>query len=259
MERHTVFLIEPDAAAARALATLLKPRYSVTSAPSAATARTWLRGGMPDLIVLELALPDTDGLVFCAELRARGRAGLLIHSWCASQRERLLTLRLGADDFVPKPADPAELEARIDALLRRIFPKPGRATLLRSASPAVPAQAGPSVGVQRIGDLMIDRERMIAKANDRPLYLTHTEFRLLSFFARRLGQPLSRNDLAQTTGGYEHIAGTRSLDMHVRRLRLKLSGAPGRIPVIVAMRGLGYRMMEPAERMDPMAHSFPAA
>ena len=115
------------------------------------------------------------------------------------------------------------------------------------------------MGEQRIGDLVIDRERMIARANDRPLYLTHTEFRLLSFFARRLGQPLSRDELAQTTGGYEYIAGTRSLDMHVRRLRLKLSGASGRIPVIVALRGLGYRMMGPAERMDSTAHSLPAA
>ena len=248
LDRPTILLIDPDPDAAARLKDLLSVRCTVHAVTSAATARLWLAAAAkpPALVILELDLPDADGLLVCAELRARTSGALLVHTARSDQRDMLLSLRLGADDFVLKPGDPAEIEARVGALLRRTA---------RSAQAALtPGSARrDSSDIQRVGDLVIDRERATATLGGRRLHLTQTEFRLLSAFARRIEEPLAREDLARVAGDYEYVAGTRSLDMHVRRLRAKLRAAReegelpagARIPTIVPVRGIGYRMTSP--------------
>ena len=256
-DRPTVLLIDPDHLEAARLRHLLSLRYTVEAVPDAAAAHAWraTTERPPTLVVLELELPDVDGLILCADLRSRTAAALLVHTSRDSRRDLVLSLRLGADDFVVKPADPSELEARIGALMRRAARSVSSGAATRSASaPRDPA------GVQRIGDLVIDRERATATIGDRRLALTQTEFRLLSAFARHLDEALPRQELARQAGDDAYVAGTRALDMHVRRLRAKLHAAlevatthtdpaqtaPGsRLPAIVPVRGLGYRMTSP--------------
>ena len=263
LDRPTILIVDPDPTGAARLASLLSLRYTVEVAPDAASAHARLGETTrpPALVVLELELPDVDGLILCAGLRARTSAALLVHTTRDTRRDLVLSLRLGADDFVAKPADPAELEARIGALIRRAA---------RSATPgaAPAATVRQSAGAQRVGDLVIDRERATATIGERRLALTQTEFRLLSAFARRLDEPLPRHELARVAGDDAYVAGTRALDMHVRRLRAKLHvaqetaaapGTPGafgafgahatpatRLPAIVPVRGVGYRMISPA-------------
>lgn len=247
-ERRTVLLIEPDEDAARAVVEELATRYRVAVVRSAAAARAWLGASTPAAIVLELALPDTDGLIFCAQLRARTFAPLLVHSSLTGPRELVLSLRLGADDFVAKPALPGEIEARIGALLRRAD-RTSRPRNRAHAAPGPAAATGSVSGgtsgdaVQKIGDLTIDREGLSVSVAGRLLYLTASELRVLLALSRHVNEPLSRAELARLSGGPAHLAGSRSLDMHVRRLRAKLRAASGRVPGIVPVRGFGYRMV----------------
>jgi DNA-binding response OmpR family regulator len=242
--QRTILVVEPDAVAARSTAALLGGRHRVITVPTARAAREWLATASPDLVILELVLPDTDGLLLLSEIKARSDASLLVYTSRTGHRELLLSLRLGADDFLAKPADPAELEARVGALLRRMAKRAqGTGRLERGR----PTREGAEHG-QRLGDLVIDRDRSRVTAAGVPLHLTHTEYRLLSVFARRLAEPLSRDELSELVGGYEYIAGTRSLDMHVRRLRAKLRAAPGRVPAILSLRGYGYRLVDAPDR-----------
>ena len=243
-ERKTVLLIQPDDSTARELAAELTTRYRVAIVGTAAAAREWLSSAAPDAVVLELALPDADGLIFCAHLRSRTTAPLLVYTVQSGSRELLLSLRLGADDFVAKPAMPGEIEARIGALLRRA----DAASRARGRMPARPT-SGPDAqppfhpSLQWIGDLAIDREGLSVTVAGKPLYLTASEYRLLLVLARHLNDPVSRVELARLSGGPEYLAGSRSLDMHVRRLRAKLRAARGKVPGIVPVRGFGYRMV----------------
>ena len=258
LERSTLLVVEPDAGVASELRALLGIRYAVHVVGGAAAARAWLAAASqrPDIVIFELALPDADGLIFCAELRAVTDAALLVHTSLSGQRELVLSLRLGADDFVAKPADQEELEARLGALVRRTARS--RRASVRARALELTRDSGATL--QTIGDLSVDRERAEASIGGRVVHLTQAEFRLLSAFARHVGVPLGRDQLARLTTGHEHIAGTRSLDMHVRRLRWKLraaaaavgagagdrGGAAIRVPVIAALRGYGYRMIAPA-------------
>ena len=256
LDRPSILIVDPDPGAAARLSSLLSLRYAVDVVPSAAATQAWLAEAPrpPAVVVLELELPDVDGLILCADLRARTPAAVLVHTRRDSQRDLVLSLRLGADDFVPKPGDEAELEARIGALVRRMARNATGSGATRTAGSG-PARetAGGQAGAQRVGDLVVDRERATAMVGERRLYLTQTEFRLLSVFARRLGEPLARAELARIAGDYAYVAGTRALDMHVRRLRAKLraiatAGGPGEeaaLPAIVPVRGIGYRMLAP--------------
>jgi DNA-binding response OmpR family regulator len=269
-DRQTVLLVEPEEEAAARLTAELAPRYRIVVVGSAAATRAWLGAATPAAIVMELQLPDADGLIFCAQLRSRTAAPLLVYTVRTGTRDLLLSLRLGADDFVAKPAEPGEIEARVGALIRRAdrtARAQGRAAGARygarEASPrGAPATASPGAAaplatenLQRIGDLAIDREGLSVSVMGRPLYLTASELRLLLVLARHLNEPLSRVDLARLSGGSEYLAGSRSLDMHVRRLRAKLRSAPGRMPGIIPVRSFGYRMVHAGQDTQAVSSS----
>jgi DNA-binding response OmpR family regulator len=223
----TVMLVEDDDAIARTLTDALDSAdYRVWLASNGAEARTLLEQTTPDLIILDLMLPDIDGLVLCSTLRAATDAPIVICSATADRRDAVLGLKLGADDFIPKPFDIYELEARLAAVLRRAA---------RSVDSAPPNEV-------RVGELVIDRSRRRVTLGGRQIQLTPTEFRLVSTLAGRADQILSRQELAMAVWGYEDSSAGRTIDVHIRRLRVKLKSARVSPPPIVAVRGFGYRM-----------------
>jgi two-component system response regulator BaeR len=231
----TVLLVEDDPTTAEALTDILTENgYTVWHAQDGAQARAMLEEAHPDLVVLDLMLPDTDGLVLCANLKAVADVPIVICSGTVRKRDTILGFKLGADDFIAKPFDLAEFEARVQAVLRR-----------RQASrPSQPAPPADSVSV---GPLSIDRARSRVTLGDQTIQLTRTEFRILQALAARPDEILSRDELSQMLWGRPEPAGSRAIDMHVRRLRVKLGQVEGDAPPIVSVRGFGYKIVPPEQ------------
>jgi len=226
-----VLVIEDNPATARALTELLEINsYHVTTAEDGTTAKTLLDEIQPDLIILDLMLPDVDGLVLCADLKARMDVPIIVCSGTNRKRDGTLALRLGADDFVAKPFDMYDLEARVEAVLRRS----SRAKTERTVSEPDHYQ---------IGDLSISRSRRHVTLGGRELQVTPTEYRLLSALASRPDDVLTRDELAQHVWGYEDASSGRAIDVHIRRLRMKLETGAAPPPRITSVRGLGYKML----------------
>jgi DNA-binding response OmpR family regulator len=227
----TIMLVEDDHAVAQTLTdTLESSGYRVWLAETGADARTLLDQTRPDLIILDLMLPDVDGLVLCSGLKAVADVPIVICSATPQKRDAILGLKLGADDFIAKPFDIYELEARVEAVLRRT-------SYMRVA------QASPSPpGHIRVGELIIDRSRRRVTLGGEPIQLTPTEYRLVSALASRPDEILSRDDLATLVWGYQDASSGRTIDVHIRRLRVKLAQGPVPAPAIVAVRGFGYKM-----------------
>ena len=233
----TIMLVEDDAAIAQTLTDALEASsYRVWHAENGADARALLEQRRPDLIILDLMLPDVDGLVLCSGLKTIADVPIIICSATPQKRDAILGLKLGADDFVAKPFDIYELEARVEAVLRRTSQS-------RHAEPA--AAAADHI---RIGDLVIDRSRRRVTLGGEPIQLTPTEYRLVSALASRPDEILSRDELAQLVWGYQDASSGRTIDVHIRRLRVKLGQGPVPAPAIVAVRGFGYKISleEPA-------------
>jgi DNA-binding response OmpR family regulator len=164
----TILLVEDDSAVADMLVDRLGSKgYRVWRAESAAEAKAALEKAAPDLVILDLTLPDTSGLVFCADLQARPDIPIIICSGTPRKEDAVLGLKLGADDFVAKPFSVDELEARVEAVLRRVAP--------RSA-----AAGSPPPTRHQVGELVVDEERCRATLGGEKLPLTPTEYRLLS-------------------------------------------------------------------------------
>ena len=224
-------LVEDDAPIAQTLTDALESTgYRVWHVENGADAKALLEQRRPDLIILDLMLPDIDGLVLCSGLKSIADVPIVICSATPQKRDAILGLKLGADDFVAKPFDIYELEARIEAVLRRTSHS-------RQAEPAAP----PSDHM-RVGDLVIDRSRRRVTLGGEPIQLTPTEYRLVSALASRPDEILSRDELAQLVWGYQDASSGRTIDVHIRRLRVKLSHGPVPAPAIVAVRGFGYKI-----------------
>ncbi len=179
----------------------------------------------PDLIVLDLMLPGLDGLEVMRRVRERERDGTAIILLTArgEESDRIVGLRLGADDYVVKPFSPAELVARVDAVLRRRDTAPG-------PEPAL-----------RFGDLEIDPAgRRVAVAGE-PVALTQREFDLLAFLARHPGQAFTRNQLMDHVWRYSFYTDTSTVTVHIRRLRAKIEPDPAQPRHVETVWGVGYR------------------
>ena len=184
---------------------------------------------MPDLILLDLMLPDIDGLVLCSQLKGVSDVPVIICTASGRRSDPVLGLKLGADDFVRKPFDVDDLVARVEAVLRRARRRPARGL----------APLGPPV--VRVGELVIEPTRRRARLGGESLPLTPTEFRLLTVLAQS-DDVLSRDYLAQEVWGYADASNSRTIDVHIRRLRVKLASRSVPGPVIIAVRGTGYRI-----------------
>ncbi|HEY2933867.1 MAG TPA: response regulator transcription factor [Acidobacteriota bacterium] len=178
------------------------------------------------LVILDLMLPDMDGVEICKRLKAREgtrRLPVLILSARRSEADRILGLELGADDYLPKPFSPRELVLRVQAVLRRT----------ESTD-----RGGKSVVV---GPLVFDSENYSACLHGRQLELTVTEFKLLDYLTQRLGRVVRREDLLENVWGYRYEGGSRTVDTHIQRLRQKLGSLGDWIETV---RGVGYRLRE---------------
>jgi two-component system phosphate regulon response regulator PhoB len=200
--------------------------YDVITAEDGAAALKKARHSLPELIILDLMLPELDGLEVCKILRAdlsTKDIPILMLTAKAEEIDRILGLELGARDYVTKPFSPRELVLRVRNLLK---PKD--------------ADENESQHLQ-IGDLDIDIPRHVATLNRKPLDLTATEFRLLVLLVQRRGRVQTRDQLLQDVWNYENSIDTRTVDTHIRRLRDKLGKAARHLDTV---RGVGYRFLE---------------
>jgi DNA-binding response OmpR family regulator len=199
--------------------------YETTVAATGHDALGSAEATRPDVVVLDLMLPDIDGLEVMRRLRRddHRRGAIILLTARGEESDRVVGLRLGADDYVVKPFSPAELVARVDALLRRIDPVPERQPPLR------------------FDGLEIDPAARRALLDGQPLELTQREFELLLFLARHPGQAFTRDQLMEHVWQYTFYIDTSTVTVHIRRLRAKLEPDPPRPRFIQTVWGVGYR------------------
>ena len=205
-------------------AILKKDRFRVREFANGKTFLGSFREGPPDLVILDLMLPDADGFAICRKLRADSILSgvpIIILTARAEEADRLLGLDLGADDYVVKPFSPRELTARVKAVLRRSSPDAGRTRV----------DAG--------GGIVIDLDTMETYADGRPLTLTIAELRILQLLASRIGWVFSRQKILDHLWGEGKTVTDRSVDVHVKHLRDKLGPDGQRI---INVRGIGYKL-----------------
>jgi len=227
----SILLAEDDPAIATMLKDVLELKgYCVWHAETGAEVEAILKDSLPDLIILDLMLPDTHGLVLFFDIKARADIPVIICSGTKRKADATLGLRLGAEDFVAKPFSSLELQARIEAVLRR--------NQVRRA----PDNNG-DVASEQFGPLLVDRTRCRASIDDNELPLTPTEFRLLSLVVTRADEVVPKKDLAESVwGDYDPDIG-RTLDVHMRRLRGKLRSSGANAPTLQTIRSFGYRLV----------------
>ena len=182
----------------------------------------------PDLIVLDIIMPEADGLDVCRQIRQSSRVPILFLSSRDEELDRILGLELGGDDYLTKPFSPRELVARVKALLRRSLPPP--------------ADSAAAKAIVCHGPLRLDPARHECLWHGKTVTLTATEFSLLYTLAKRPGRVFSRADLVARAYEEPHVVTERTVDSHVRRLRSKLSGDAGE--PIETVYGVGYRLRE---------------
>jgi two-component system alkaline phosphatase synthesis response regulator PhoP len=207
---------------------LRKAHYDVLIAGDGRQALQLARDASPDLILLDLMLPEVDGLDVCRELRKSTSVPIIMVTALGEETDRVVGLEVGADDYITKPFGMREVLARVKAVLRRAHPDEGNTapvTILR----------GP-------GDVTIDVERRLVTAGEQPLELTRLEFDLLHCLMANAGRVLSRERLLEQAWGYDFAGDTRAVDSAVKRLRAALRSASAEADAIEAVRGVGYRL-----------------
>jgi two-component system alkaline phosphatase synthesis response regulator PhoP len=205
---------------------LVSEGYEVETARDGLTGISRALEGSFDLILLDVMLPGKDGFEVCRELRQRGLQIPIVMLTARGQVvDRVVGLKLGADDYVTKPFEMIELLARIEALFRR-----ARAPL--ASSPA---------GTYAFGDIRVDFRRAEVFRDGQPVGLSAMEFKLLTFFIQNRGALLTRDELLDKVWGYDAMPTTRTVDVHVASLRQKLERQPSRPEYILTVHRRGYR------------------
>ncbi len=221
---RTILVVDDDKKIVDLVTLYLKrDGYNVLKAYDGREALDVARRKQPDLIVLDLMLPELDGTDVCRLLRAESSVPIIMLTARSTDEDKLRGLDIGADDYVTKPFNPRELVARIRAVLRRIAPQE------------------PPAADRRFGDLVISFVRHEVRVGDRPVNLTPTEFRLLEAMAREPGRAFTRAELLDRVFGYDYDGIERTIDVHIMNLRRKIEPTPGQPRFIVTVPGVGYR------------------
>jgi DNA-binding response OmpR family regulator len=218
-----ILVVEDDAAIAVGLEDdLTLEGYQVEIARDGEAGLTRARGGDFDLVLLDVALPRKDGFEVCRELRRGGaKVPIIMLTAKTHEAEKVLGLEVGADDYVTKPFSPAELRARVKAVLRR-------------AAHDTPDE-------YRFGDVHVDFVRLELRRAGGVVRVTPTELKLLSVFVRNRGRALSRQEITDEVWGEGTAITPRVVDTHVANLRQKVEADPAAPAFIVGVRGVGYR------------------
>jgi DNA-binding response OmpR family regulator len=215
------------------IATLESEGYAVTAASDGAQALKVYGQGKFELVILDVMMPKASGYDVCRELRGRGeRVPVLFLTAKGEEIDKVVGLKLGADDYVTKPFGVHELLARVEALLRRARGNGSKTTEIGSELPPV----------FRFGAAEIDRHKFTATVRGREATaLTARELKLLEVFAARAGEVLSRDALLNAAWGVDYFGTTRTLDQHVAQLRKKIERAPDTPTTLITVHGVGYR------------------
>jgi DNA-binding response OmpR family regulator len=223
----TVLLVEDERRLRELVRSYLeRAGFTVLSTGSGAEAITLAASAGPDLVILDLGLPDVPGETVAREVRAAAPVPILMLTAKSSEEDRITGLELGADDYVTKPFSPRELVLRVQAILRR-------------GAPAAAAQDVRSYGA---GALVIDEPRRLATVRGAQVELTPTEWGILVALATVPGRVYSRSELINRVRGYEFEGYERTVDSHVKNLRRKIGDDPGNPAVIQTVLSGGYRL-----------------
>jgi DNA-binding response OmpR family regulator len=229
-----ILIVEDDPDIAELVARYLdKAGFTADRVASGREALQTIAERPPDLVVLDLMLPHMDGLEVCRLLRAHEATAaipIIMLTARAEESERIVGLELGADDYLAKPFSPNELVARVRALLRRTQ----RGAADRASSPGSRPLA--------YGPIALDADRHVVSSGGKTVTLTAKEFLLLEYLMRHRGRVLSRDVLLTDVWGYRYTGGTRTVDVHVRRLREKL---PVLAEGLVTVKQFGYKLVDP--------------
>jgi DNA-binding response OmpR family regulator len=224
---HRLLFIEDDADIRAALGLVLEDEgYEVIEAASGEEGIERFASDAPDLVLLDVRLPDISGFEVCRRLRARHTTPIIMVTAQTDTHDLVAGLEAGADDYVTKPVVAKELSARIRAALRR--------TTLN--------QAMGDESLVRFGDVVVNRMAGTVTKRGEELSLTKTEYRLMVEFAEHPNMVLSRDQLLERVWGYDYLGDSRLVDAHIRRLRVKIEDKPDDPRVLLTVRGLGYRM-----------------
>ena len=217
-----ILLVEDDARLAEMVSGYLgEAGYRTSVAPTGEDAVATHAGGLFDLVVLDLMLPDIDGLEVCKRIRARADTPILMLTARGDAMDRAVGLELGADDYLPKPFEPRELLARIKAILRR-------------------GRGAAATEILRFGRLEIDVDARQARLDDVAVDLTGYQFALLLELARNAGRVLSRDILMDRLRNERLEAFDRSIDVHISRIRAAIEENPKKPRRVITVRGAGY-------------------
>jgi DNA-binding response OmpR family regulator len=197
--------------------------YRVTTARNGREALLVTRHEKPDLIILDLTMPEMDGLEFTRRLRQEKNTPIIMLTARVEETDRIIGLEMGADDYVTKPFSPREIVSRVRAVLRRVQPEPV------------------TVEVLRAGKLVLDRNEHGLTVDGRPVALTPTEFDLLATLMAHPGRAFSRMGLLERVQGEAFAAYERTIDAHVKNLRAKIEPDPSKPRYILTVFGVGYK------------------
>ncbi|GAA1994399.1 response regulator transcription factor [Amycolatopsis minnesotensis] len=222
-----ILVAEDDAKQSHLIrAYLEREGHSVLVAADGRTALDLSRARRPDLVVLDVMLPEVDGLDVCRVLRTESSVPILMLTARSTEADQLLGLDLGADDYLTKPYSPRVLTARVRALLRRA------------------GDGQPAPGLIRVLDVEIDPDRFEVRVAGRPVALTAKEFELLRALAAEPGRAFTRAQLIERAFGFDQHVQERTIDAHVMNLRRKIEPAPSHPKYVLTVPGRGYRFAE---------------
>jgi len=203
--------------------------FQVVTASDGTEAMAAFRHESPDLVILDLMLPEVDGLDVARAIRRQGDVPIIMLTARVEETDRLIGLELGADDYVTKPFSPREVVARVRAVLRRT------------------ERTEPASRTLKEGDIVLDPDKRQVTVQGRPVELTPTEFDLLAVLMETPGRVFSRMQLLDKVQGYAYEGYERTVDAHVKNLRQKIEEDPKQPRVILTVYGLGYKFREAAD------------
>ncbi|MFY4776193.1 response regulator YycF [Metabacillus sp. RGM 3146] len=236
MEKKKILVVDDEKPIADILEfNLKKEGYDIYCAYDGNDALEKVEELKPDLLLLDIMLPNRDGMEVCREVRKKYEMPIIMLTAKDSEIDKVLGLELGADDYVTKPFSTRELLARVKANLRR-----------QHAVGTAEDQQDDSNEIG-IGSLVIHPDAYVVTKRGETIELTHREFELLHYLAKHIGQVMTREHLLQTVWGYDYFGDVRTVDVTVRRLREKIEDNPSHPTWIVTRRGVGYYLRNPEQ------------